>query len=179
MPRPRILEMGRVYTVYLDNWIGELLKKQAHERGISISALIREIVIEHLGKNKKPSDQPSQSAEEDPPGIDPVIRADVEDFEEEVLRLESALTNIESEVARNPYLTKPIANPLLESIRQNLMSSISNAEDKLKKLRQKYYHLRRVARGYEGLDKLAAKLYDLRKRIRDLRKQLSGRASRG
>jgi polyhydroxyalkanoate synthesis regulator phasin len=174
-----VLEDVKIVPIVFEKRLYLELAEAAKARGTSVSALIRIIVSDYLSRSKQTGEKPNQPAKEDPPGIDPVIRADVEDFEEEVSRLESTLTNIESEVARNPHLTKPIANPLLESIRQNLMSSISNAEDKLKKLRQKYYYLRRVARGYEGLDKLAAKLYDLRKRIRDLRKQLSGRASRG
>jgi len=179
LPRPRILEMGRVITIYLDNWVCEQLREEALKRGESISALIREIVIEHLGKNMKPSDQPNQSAEKDPPNIDPVVKADIEDFEEELAKVESALTNIESEVARNPYLTKAIANPLLQSMRQNLFSNISDIEEKLKKLRSRYYYLKRIARGHEGIDKLATRLYNMRRRIKDIRKQLSGKASRG
>ena len=154
------------------------LAEAAKSRGMSVSALIREIVSDYLGRSNQASQQPNQPAEEDPFNIDPVIKMDLEEFEEEVSRIESTLTNIEGEIAKNPYLTKPIANPLVESIKQNLLSSLSNIEDKLKKLRLKYYNLKRVAKGYEGIDKLAEKLYNIRKRIRDMRKQLSGKASR-
>jgi type II secretory pathway component PulF len=178
LPRPRIVRNPRFIGFEVEAEVYEALRRIAFERGTSISSVARELLMRAAEQLKLSGGPPAQAGAGDPPSIDPVIKMDLEEFGEELSKLESALTNIESEVARNPHLTKPIANPLLESIRQSLLSSLSNIEDKLKKLRSKYYNLRRVAKNNGDLDKLAEKLYYLRKRIKDVRKQLVETAKR-
>jgi chromosome segregation ATPase len=179
LPRPKERSTTVIRSFALEKSLVDRLEEEAHKRRVSVSKLVEMILMHALNMEASGEDPPNQVATEDPPSIDPVIKADIEDFEEELSKIESALTKIEGEIARSPYLTKPIANPLVESMRQSLLSSLSNAEDKLNKLRPRYYHLRRVARGYEEIDKLAERLYSLRKRIKDVRKQLSGKALRG
>jgi len=185
LPRPRIVRNPRFIGFEVEAEIYEALRKIAFERRTSISNVARELLVQAARQLGLAGGPPSQAGAEDPPktkdppDIDPVIKMDLEDFEEELLKLEATLTSIEGEVARSPYLTKPAANPLVDSIKQSLLSSLSIAENKLKELRSKYYYLKRIAKNHEETDKLAEKLYSLRKRIRNVRKQLSGRALRG
>ena len=190
MPRPKERSTTVIRSFAMEKRLADRLEEEAHRRGVSVSKLVEEILMQALNINvfersnggsgqAVAGDPPSQAGAGDPPGIDPVVRADIEDFEEELARADSVLASIERDLERNPHLARPIANPLLQSIRQELMSRLLSVEGKLKELRSKYYSLKRVARSYEGMDKLATKLYDLRKRVRSIRKRLSGKASRG
>lgn len=175
MPRPRVLEKRFVAPIVFDEKLYLQLVEVARVRGISISALVRQIVADYLSSmsvNQRGEDPPSQAGPGDPPDIDPIIKMDLEDFEEELAKVDSALSSVEKELARNPHLTKPIANPLLQSMRQGLLSKLSSVEEDLRKLRSKYYSLKRVAGDNGEVEKIAARLYDLRKRIKNARKHL-------
>jgi chromosome segregation ATPase len=174
VPRPKERSTTVIRSFALEKSLVDKLEEEAHKRRMSVSKLVEMILLQALNMEAGGEDPPNQTRAGDPSSIDPVIRADIEDFEEELSKLESTLTNIEGEVARNPYLIKPITNPLLDSIKQNLLSRISGVEEKLMKLRSKYYSLKRVAKNNGNLDKLATKMYDLKKRIKDIRKQLGG-----
>lgn len=176
MPRPRVLEMGRVITIYLDNWICEQLREEALKKGESISALIREIVIEHLGKSKKPGDQPDQPAGEDPPSVDPVVMLDIEELEEEVSKIEAMLTGIDDAISKAKSKYADVFDAWLDSNRQKILAKLTGAENALKKLRPKYYALKREARNYDGIEKLAARMYTIKRRIKEIRGKLSGKA---
>ena len=176
MPRPRVLEKRFVAPIVFDEKLYLQLSEAARARGMSISALIRQIVTDYLSSISVSQQGEDPPKIDDPPNIDPVLKMDLEEFEEELARADSALASIERELARNPHLARPIANPLLQSMRQSLLSSISNIEEKLGRLRSRYYSLKRIARDSGEMEKLAARLYDLKKRIKNARKQLGVKA---
>jgi chaperonin cofactor prefoldin len=176
LPRPRVVRNPRFIGFEVEAEIYEALRKIAFERRTSISNVARELLVQAARQLGIGEDPPSQTGAGDPPGIDPVIKMDIEDFEEELAKIESALSSIERELERNPHLARQVANPLLQSMRQSLLSSISNIEEKLRKLRSRYYSLKRVARDNGETEKLAARLYDLRRRIKSVRKQLGVKA---
>jgi len=176
LPRPRIVRNPRFIGFEVEAEIYEALRKIAFERGTSISNVARELLVQATRQLGLGEDPPNQNGAGDPPDIDLVIKMDIEDFEEELTRIESALSSVEKELARNPHLARPAANPLVQSIRQGLLSRLSSVEEDFRKLRSKYYSLKRVARGNEEVEKLAAKLYDLRKRIKNARRQLGLKA---
>jgi len=176
LPRPRIVRNPRFIGFEVEAEIYDVLRRIAFERGTSISNVARELLVQATRQLELAGDPPSQAGAGDPPNIDPVVKMDLEDFEEELTKIESALSSVEKELARNPNLARPIASPLAQSIRQGLLSRLSSVEEDLKKLRSRYYSLKRATRDNEGLDKLAAKLYDLRKRIKNARRQLGLKA---
>jgi hypothetical protein len=179
LPRPRFLEKRFVAPIVFDEKLYLQLTEVARMRRMSISALVRQIVADYLSSmsvNQRGEDPPSQAGAGDPPGIDLVIRMDLEDFEEELTKIESALSSVEKELAGNPLLTRPATNPLAQSVRQRVLFKLSSIEEDLGKLRSKYYSLKRVAGSNEETEKLAARLYDLRKRIKNARRQLGLKA---
>jgi len=176
VPRPKERSTTVIRSFAMEKRLADRLEEEAHKRGVSVSKLVEMILMRALNMEVGGEDPLSQAGAGDPPGIDPVVRADIEDFEEELARADSALASIERELARNPHLARPIANPLLQSMRQSLLSSISNIEEKLGRLRSRYYSLKRIARDSGEMEKLAARLYDLRKRIKNARRQLGVKA---
>jgi hypothetical protein len=124
------------------------LAKVARAEGISVSALVRMLVEEYLATKKKPS-----SGSQDP-GVDPVIKMDLEDLEEELVRLVETVRGIEMDLQR------------LGEKAPRLHLRIAGAENTLKKLRAKY----RTVRGLPGSDKVAVKLLEVAGRIKQLKK---------
>jgi hypothetical protein len=124
------------------------LVKFARAEGISVSALVRMLVEEYLASKKKASSG-SQN-----PGVDPVIKMDLEDLEEELDRLVETVRGIEVDLQR--YGEKA----------PRLHMRITGAENTLKKLRARY----RAVRGLPGSERVAVKLLEVASRIKQLKK---------
>ena len=176
MPRPQVLEDVKIVPIVFTKKLYLELTEVAKSRGMSVSALIREIVSDYLGRSNQASQQPNQQVEEDPPNVDPVVRMDLEELEEEVSKLESVLTSIDDAIKKAQSRYSDVFDAWLDSNMQRILAKLIDAENALKKLRSKYYALKREARDYNGIEKLAARMYTIKRMIRELRKQLSGKA---
>jgi len=148
VPRPRVLSDSKVVPIVFERELYNELVKVARSEGVSVSALVRMLVEEYLATKKKASNG-SQN-----PGVDPVIKMDLEDLEEELDKLADAVHSIEVDLQR--YGEKA---PML-----NLR--IRGAENTLKKLRAKY----RAVRGLPGSDRVAVKLLEVAGRVKQLKK---------
>jgi len=174
VPRPQVLESGRVVTVYLESRVYEVLRRIALERGKNVSALLREIIAEYLERaGVNPSSSRIQALD-DPPQcqVDPVVKMDIEDLAEEVSEVERAVSSVEGALAEASKLPKLQLGFWLKRNRDKLLDTLVSAENKLKKLRYKYYRLKRTARGSSEVGELAGRMYALKSKIKELEERL-------
>jgi len=150
VPRPRVLSDSKVVPIVFEREMYLELVKIARSEGVSVSALVRMLIGEYLASKKKASSG-SQN-----PGVDPVVKMDLEDLEEELDRLVETVRGIEVDLQR------------LGEKAPRLHLRIAGAENTLKKLRAKY----RAVRGLPGADRVAVKLLEVAGRIKQLKKAL-------
>jgi hypothetical protein len=168
------LERPRVVPIVFEERLYEELKRVASSRGMSVSALIREIVLKYLGSTSsvQVSDPPATSRADPPPGVDLVAKMDIEELEEELSEVERAVDSVERALLEASKLQGGLGQVWLKRSRDRLLETLVRAESALKKLRQKYHCVKRRARSSGDLEQLAARMYSLRSRIRELKKGL-------
>jgi len=148
VPRPRVLSDSKVAPIVFERELYLELVKVARAEGVSVSALVRMLVGEYLASKKKVPNGGQN------PGVDPVIKMDLEDLEEELDRLVETVRGIEVDLHR------------LGEKAPRLHMRITGAENTLKKLRAKY----RAVRGLPGSERVAVKLLEIAGRIKQLKK---------
>jgi chromosome segregation ATPase len=171
-----VLEDVKIVPIVFEKKLYLDLAEAARARGMSVSALIRIIVSDYLSRIKQTGEKPNQPAEEDPPGIDPVVKMDMEELDEEVSKLEAMLVSIDDAISKAQSKYADVFNAWLDSNKQRILAKLTDAENTLKKLRSKYYALKREARDYNGVEELAARMYGIKMRIKEIRGKLSGKA---
>jgi hypothetical protein len=95
MPRPRILGNGRIITIYLDDLCIEQLRELAKRKGASISSIVRDIILDYLGKNKQLSNNDEKSNKEGPPlpktgkhtHTNRKVRMDLDNIKQQILHI--------------------------------------------------------------------------------------------
>jgi hypothetical protein len=167
VPRPPVLARPKIVPIVFEESIYSELKRVAASRGVSVSSLIREIVVSYL---QSVNPRATGSAPSDPPPgskIDPVVLADIEDLEEELSVLEKIVSGVESNLLKigNP------SGPIYGAIVRQQLEKLDEAESRLRRIRQAYYRLRRQGRGDERLTGLASRIYSLNKRVKGLREK--------
>jgi ElaB/YqjD/DUF883 family membrane-anchored ribosome-binding protein len=152
----------------------EELKKVASSRGISVSALIREIALKYLSSisNTASSAQVSDPPADPPQRVDLVVKMDIEELEEEVREVEGAVRRVEELLERSSELPRGLAELWVKNNRARLQDTLVRAENKLKRLRQRYYSVKRRARGCAEVEELASRMYALRNIINQLKARL-------
>jgi len=150
VPRPRVLSDSKVVPIVFERELYLELVKVARAEGISVSALVRLLAMEYLASKKKSSSGGQN------PGVDPVIKMDLEDLEEELDRLVETVRGIEADLQRLGEKTP------------RLQLRLTGAENTLRKLRARY----RAVRGLPGSDRLAVKLLEVAGRIKQLKKAI-------
>jgi len=179
LPRPQVLEDVKIVPIVFEKKLYLELAEVARARGMSVSALIRQIVSSYLSSISKSQQGEDPPKIDDPQGIDPVVKMDLEEFEEEVSKVEAMLTGIDDAISKAKSKYADVFDVWLDSNRQRILAKLTDAENALKKLRPKYYALKREARDYDGIEKLAARMYAIKRRIKEIRGKLSGKASGG
>jgi len=176
LPRPQVLEDVKIVPIVFEKKLYLELAEAARARGMSVSALLREIVSDYLSRSKQTGSKPSQPAEEDPPGIDLVVKMDMEELDEEVSKVEAMLVSIDDAISKAQSKYADVFNAWLDSNKQRILAKLTDVENTLKKLRSKYYALKREVRNYDEIEKLAARMYSIKMRIKEIRGKLSGKA---
>jgi hypothetical protein len=152
----------------------EVLRRIALEKGKNTSALLREIIAEYL---EKTGVNPSTSQIQvlgDPPKlqVDPVVKMDIEELAEEIGEVERAVSRVEKQLEENTKLPRNLLDFWLRNNRTKLLDTLVKAENKLKKLRYKYYSVKRKTRSNGEVEELASRMYSLKSKIRELEEKL-------
>jgi polyhydroxyalkanoate synthesis regulator phasin len=174
MPRPPVLERPRVVPIVFEEKLYLELRRIADSRGVSVSSLIREIVLKYLGSisTVEADDPPAPGNTIDPPpGVDPVVQMDIEELAEEVSEIEKTVLSVESALGKYSSLPRSQLDFWFKHNRDKLLDRLVKAENALRKLRYKYYRLKRSAKNNGEVEALANRMYALKNKI----KQLEGR----
>jgi len=157
LPRPQILEDVKVVPIVFEKRLYQELTEIARARGISVSALIRQIASTYLssiGKSQQvgggsPSNAEAQQqvAVEDPP-VDPLVEIDLDEISKSIAKLEDKLARVETEVKR-------------KDMRQSEQAYLMGMWNDIKK---KYMRIRRQAPKHRAMV-ISKKLAELKKRI--------------
>jgi polyhydroxyalkanoate synthesis regulator phasin len=174
VPRPPVLERPKIVPIVFEERLYLELRKIASSRGISVSSLIREIVMKYLGSTSsaQADDPPAPSAADPPQSVDLVVKMDIEELEEEVGEVEKTVKKIEEQLEKSSKLPRNILEFWLKNDRVKLQEALVRAENKLKKLRQKYYSVKRKTRNNSEVEALASRMYTLKSRIKQLEARL-------
>jgi hypothetical protein len=174
MPRPQVLERPKIVPIVFEEKLYVELKRIASSRGVSVSSLIREIVLKYLSSTSsvQVSDPLVPSAIDPPPGIDPVVKMDIEDLAEDVSEVERSVSNVELALAEASKLPKAQIDFWFKHNRDKLLDRLVKAENSLRKLRYKYYRLKRSAKNNGEVEQLASRMYTLKSKIKELEKRL-------
>jgi hypothetical protein len=99
MPRPRVLKQSKVVPLVFEAELYERLRDLARSRGLSVSAYVRMLVERELGLARQQAQAEGElvSAAEDDP-LDPLVEVDVEEFEQQLQRLEGEVAELERAV---------------------------------------------------------------------------------
>ena len=167
MPRPRVLrEKGVVIGVHIEYSYAKLIEEIARRQEKSVSSLLREVIVGWLEGEARvrlglqlAAGQEGGGGEEDP--LDPLLEVDVEEFEQQLQRLEREVEELEGAVERAlrggyGYFS---GSPLHE-----LNSLAWKYVERWNALKRWYYRLRRdlpPGRAY----KLSSRMAQLKKRL--------------
>jgi len=174
VPRPQVLESGRVVTLYLESRVYEILRRIAREKGKNTSALVREIIAEYLEKTGVSPSSSQIQVLDDPPQcqVDPVVKMDIEDLAEEVSEVEKSVSSVEQSLLQVSKLPRVQFDFWFKRNRDKLLDRLVKAENSLRKLRYKYYRLKRSAKSSGEVEQLASRMYALKSKIRQLEAKL-------
>jgi hypothetical protein len=174
VPRPQVLESGRVVTVYLESKVYEALRRIALSKGKNVSALVREVLAEYLERAGVNSNSSEIEVLDDPPNslVDPVVQMDIEDLAEEVSEVERSVISVENALSKSATLPRSQLEFWFKHNRDKLLDRLVKAENSLRKLRYKYYRLKRSTKNSGEVGQLAVRMYALKNKIRELRKKL-------
>ena len=176
MPRPQVLEDVKIVPIVFEKKLYLQLAEVARARGMSVSALLRQIVSSYLSSISVSQQGEDPPKIDDPPNIDPVLKMDLEEFEEEVAKLEKMLTSIDDAISKAKSKYADVFDAWIDSNKQRMLAKLADAESALKKLRSKYYALKREARDHDEIEKLAARMYGIKRKVKEIRSKLSGGA---
>jgi predicted RNase H-like nuclease (RuvC/YqgF family) len=167
--RPRFIGFEVEEEVY------EVLRRLAYERRTSLSSVARELLmmaLEQLNLVKRGQPQQAQQAVDPPSRVDPVAKLDIEDMSEELDSVEAALSAVERELSKLPQNPTPSqVEFFIKFSYQRLLDKLVSAENRLKKLRYRYYKVKRGARN-KDLERVAERIYSLNKKLKSLSKRL-------
>jgi hypothetical protein len=164
-------EKGVVIGVHIEYTYARLIEEIARSRGKSVSALLREVLIKWLEGEARSqlglqvALDPEGGSGEDDPGLDPLVEVDVEEFEQQLGRLEEEIGQLESAVdqaLRSGYGYR-LAGPQLGE----LNSLVWRQVERWQSLRRWYWRLKRdlpQGRAY----RLSARLAQLKRRLNTL-----------
>jgi polyhydroxyalkanoate synthesis regulator phasin len=174
VPRPPILEDAKVVPIVFEKKLYLELKKEASRRGISVSALIRELVLKHLSSTSsvQASGSPTPSTTDPPQGVDPVVQMDIEELAEEIREVEKAVDRVKEQLEKSTGLPRNLLEFWFKNNKTKLLDTLVKAENKLKKLRYKYYSVKRKAGSSSEVGELASRMYALKSKIRELEERL-------
>jgi polyhydroxyalkanoate synthesis regulator phasin len=181
LPRPRLVLKPRFIGFEVEEEVYEALRKLAYEKNRSLSSVARELLINALRQLKpvdqgnnppiNPTNNPNNTI--DPPqNIDLVVKMDVEELEEEIGEVEKTVKKIEEQLEKNTKLPRNLLEFWFKNNRIKLQETLVRAENKLKKLRQKYYSVKRKARNNSEVEQLASRMYALRSKVKQLEAKL-------
>ncbi|MEM4454303.1 MAG: hypothetical protein QXT28_06320 [Thermofilaceae archaeon] len=136
MPRPREVGPGEIVSTKLSLRDAQLLRELAKREGLSVSHLLRKIVLEYL--QRRGVAQEASAAGADPPQPDPLDLLEVEDLRDAVSRLEKQVERLEA-MAR-PLLVGRSGPRVLTSSDLDLMERV---QKRVFRLRQEWYELKR------------------------------------
>jgi hypothetical protein len=174
MPRPQVLERPKIVPIVFEEKLYVELKRIASSRGVSVSSLIREIVLKYLSSTSsvQVSDPLVPSTIDPPLGIDPVVKMDIEDLVEEVSEIERSVSSVEEALSKSAGLPRNQLEFWFKHNRDKLLDRLVKAENTLRKLRYKYYRLKRNTKNNGEVEQLASRMYTLKSKIRELEKRL-------
>jgi dynactin complex subunit len=174
VPRPPVLERPRIVPIVFEERLYDELRKIASSRGVSVSSLIREIVLKYLSSTSSTQSANSltPSTTDPPQGVDPVVKMDIEELAEEIGEVERAVSRVEKQLEENTKLPRSLLDFWLKNNRAKLLDKLVKAENALKKLRYKYYSVKRKTRSSSEVEQLASRMYALKSKIRELEERL-------
>jgi len=92
---------------------------------------------------------------------------------EELDSVEAALSAVERELSKLPQNPAPSqVEFFIKFSYQGLLDRLVSAENKLKRLRYRYYKVKRGARNDKDLERVAERIYSLNKKLKSLSKRL-------
>jgi hypothetical protein len=163
-----------VVTVYLESRVYEILRRIAFSKGKNTSALVREIIAEYLEKAGVNPNSSEIQVLDDPPNlrVDPVVQMDIEDLAEEVSEVEKSVSSVEQSLLQVSKLPRAQLDFWFKHSRGMLLDKLVKAENALRKLRYKYYRVKRSAKSNGEVEELASRMYSLKNKIKELEKRL-------
>ena len=167
MPRPRVLKQSKVVPLVFEAELYERLRDLARSRGLSVSAYVRMLVERELGLARQQAQAEGElvSAAEDDP-LDPLTEVDVEEFEQQLGRLEGEVAELEKAVdqaVKGGLGYGYFAGSQLSELNQLAWK----LTERWNTLRRWYYRLRRdlpARRAY----RLSSRMASLKKRLNEL-----------
>jgi DNA repair exonuclease SbcCD ATPase subunit len=181
VPRPRLVMRPRFIGFEVEEEVYEALRKLAYEKNTTLSSVARELLMSALRQLKllEQSSNTSMSSTsspnntvDPPPGIDLMVLSEIEELAEEVSEVEKTVKKIEEQLEKSNKLQRNLLEFWLKNNRARLQETLVRAENKLKKLRQKYYAVKKKTRNNSEVETLASKMYTLRSKIRQLEAKL-------
>jgi len=181
VPRPRLVLKPRFIGFEVEEEVYEVLRRLAYEKNTTLSSIARELLMSALRQLKllEQSSNTSMSSAsspnntvDPPPGIDPVVKMDIEDFAEEVSEVERSVISVEEALSKSAGLPRNQLEFWFKHNRDKLLDRLVKAENTLRKLRYKYYRLKRNAKNNGEVEQLASRMYTLKSKIKELEKRL-------
>ncbi|MEM1523048.1 MAG: hypothetical protein QXU69_08475 [Thermofilaceae archaeon] len=170
MPRPREVGPGEIVSTKLSLRDAQLLRELAKREGLSVSHLLRKIVLEYL--QRMGVAQEASAAGADPQQPDPLTLLEVEDLRSAVSRLEKQVERLEA--MAKPLLVGRSGPRVLRGSDLELMDRVQRG---VFRLRREWYELKRWwarlnRESQLPLDDVKGRLIDLHGRIRSVERAL-------
>jgi len=171
MPRPREVGPGEIVSTKLSLRDAQLLRELAKREGLSVSHLLRKIVLEYLQRMGVAPEAPA-GADPQQPQPDPLTLLEVEDLRSAVSRLEKQVERLEA--MAKPLLVGRSGPRVLRGSDLELMDRVQRG---VFRLRREWYELKRWwarlnRESQLPLDDVKGRLIDLHGRIRSVERAL-------
>jgi hypothetical protein len=172
MSRPRILkERGVVMHFYIESSLASMIEEIARRQKKSVSALVREVLVQWLEGEARvqlglqlAAGREEGSGEDDP--LDPLTEVDVEEFEQQLGRLEEEVAKLEEAV--EAAVKGGLGYGYFAGSQSYELNNIAwKLTERWNTLRRWYYRLRRdlpARRAY----RLSSRMASLKKRLNEL-----------